>query len=320
MPIKKIIIPILRVILYPLVILTSPIFYLAAKTGIGIPWCRRLKFHPLAVHFYQPIPEYEEIPNTFFQTKQSFPGFKIDDTTIRQTLERLSLYSDECVWPEQPDTPSTYYAQNPHFGYSSACVLHSLIRAYNTKNIVEIGSGFSTMISMGALTKNYTENDYSLTCIEPYPNAAIQKMVQNNQGTMRLLTAKAEEVNPEHYLNLNANDILFIDSSHVSKLNSDVNFLYLNILPRLKKDVIIHIHDIYIPYEYPREHFFSRQKIFWNEQYFLQAFLTGNSAFEIILPNYYTQKDLSQDFQLAFRHYNPLTHRKSSSIWLRKIM
>jgi len=105
----------------------------------------------------------------------------------------------------------------------------------------------------------------------------------------------------------------------VSKLNSDVNYLYLQILPRLAKGVIVHIHDIYIPYEYPAVHFYGQQKIFWNEQYFLQAFLTNNRDFEIIMPGYFVQTDRNKDFQAAFPHYDPRKHRATSSFWLRKV-
>ncbi len=187
-----------------------------------------------------------------------------------------------------------------------------MIRAHHTRRVVEIGSGFSTLISLEALRKNVPDGSFQLTCVEPYPKNWLLKL------PIELCTAKAEDVDLNTYVSLEAGDILFIDSSHVAKLNSDVNFLYMRVLPRLKSGVIIHIHDIYIPYEYPRVHFTQKPSYYWNEQYVLQAFLSGNRDFEVLLPGYYAQTDLQAAFKSTFMSYNPAVHRATSSFWLRR--
>lgn len=308
---------ILEVLLWPFIIVSWPLLFFVTKTGLGIRLYRWLGLHPLLVHFYQPIPNYETVPLEYFRQKQKFPGFTISPELITRTLRSLSQFSHECSWPEHKQDRVPYYAQNPFFGYSSACLLHSIIRSAKTKKIVEVGSGFSTLISQEALSKNWPAGDWHLTCIEPYPKAMVRDLVRQHPSHITLLTQKAQEADLNIYTSLEANDILFIDSSHVSGLNSDVNFLFLQILPRLKHGVLVHIHDIYIPYEYPKEHFWGNHKLFWNEQYMLQAFLTNNKEVSIILPAFYTQKDMTAEFQNTFNNFDPQIHRPSSSFWMK---
>jgi predicted O-methyltransferase YrrM len=293
----------------PLVWLFAPLFYYAARTGVGMTLCRKWGFEPMRVHYYQPLPEYEHLSDTFFNTPQDLPGITIDRHHIQATLTRLSVYASECQWQEYATHEGEYYAQNSAFGYSSAALLHTMIRAHKTRRVVEIGSGFSTLISLAALRMN---GDFTLTCIEPYPKTWLRQL------PIDLRITKAEAVDLSVYTLLDAGDVLFIDSSHVAKLNSDVNFLVMRVLPRLKSGVIVHIHDIYIPYEYPRVHFTNKPSYYWNEQYVLQAFLSGNPHFEILMPGYYAQTEMQAAFKNAFAGYNPAVHRATSSFWLRR--
>ncbi len=315
---RKLISVLLNFIILPFIYVFAPLFRRAAITGVGIPRCRKFGFQPILIHYYQPVPEYESVPDEYFVDKQHFPGFSIHKNNVLLMLRNISAFAPECVWPEYVDKEGVYFSQNKSFGFSSAVLLHSLIRFYGTRHMVEIGSGYSTLISIEALKRNHPGSDFRLTCIEPHPPACLSNIGKTHFACIDIVTQKAENVEPAVYLRLRENDILFIDSSHVSKLNSDVNYLYLHILPRLAKGVIIHIHDIYIPYEYPRVHFYGQQKIFWNEQYLLQAFLTNNNEFEIIMPGYFVQADMSEGFRKAFPQYDPLKHRATSSFWLRK--
>jgi hypothetical protein len=314
----KIIIIALRILLVPIAFILSPFFSLIARTGVGISITRNFGFHPLRVHYYQPVPEYESVPDEFFIKKQKFPGFDMNIERVKETLEKLSGYAIECSWPEAKGRDGIYYSQNPSFGYSSAAILHAMIRSYSSKGVVEIGGGFSSLIALEALRKNSDNGNFSFKCIEPFPSEWLKDLAQESPDNIKLYIERAEKMDIEAYLDLKENDVLFIDSSHVSKLNSDVNYIYLQVLPRLAKGVIVHIHDIYIPYEYPRVHFYGLHKYFWNEQYMLQAFLTNNNDFEIILPGYYVQTDMRDDFQRVFPHYDPAIHRATSSLWLKK--
>lgn len=279
--------------------------------------CRRFKFHPVPIHFYHLVPEYELLPASYFQQKQDLPGVIMDMKAIQGCLNQLGQFSQECDWPENKTAAQPYYWKNPQFSYSSACVLHSIIRATQSRTVIEIGSGFSSMIAMAALKRNDPSEQFRMHCVEPYPAKWLTEM---SKPYLRLHAKPVQELPTDFFAQLEPNDILFIDSSHVSKLNSDVNFLFLRILPRLKKGVIVHIHDIYIPYEYPRAHFWGDMKIFWNEQYLLQAFLSGNKDFSIIFPGYLMQTDFTADFKKVFPRYDPAIHRATSSFWMKKIV
>jgi predicted O-methyltransferase YrrM len=308
----------LKAFLYPFIVLFAPLFYLAARMRVGISLCRKLGFEPLLVHFAEPIPDYEKIPASYFDTPQNLPGIHLDREKIISCVKTLGTYGAECHWPDQADTPGQYYTQNINFGYSSAILLYSMIRHFRCRSVIEIGSGFSTLISLEALSKNFPKNDFKLTFIEPYPRPWLHDVAARYPNTVEMITARAEELEVSRYLSLEAGDLLFIDSSHVAKLGSDVNFLFLQILPRLNPGVIVHIHDIYIPYEYPRAHFTGAVKHYWNEQYLLQALLAENPHFEIILPGFYVQHDLPEIFRASFPDYDQRVYRATSSFWLRR--
>jgi hypothetical protein len=98
---------------------------------------------------------------------------------------------------------------------------------------------------------------------------------------------------------LEAGDILFIDSSHVVKTGSDVNYLFLEVLPRLKPGVVIHVHDIFLPHEFPKAWVMDLH-LFWTEQYLLQAFLTHNAEFEVLFANAYMGARHQTEMQRTF--------------------
>lgn len=297
------------------VLLTAPIYYFVARTGIGAGLCRKFGFQPIRLHYYQPIPRYETLPDSIFTEPQALPGIPLDRDRFSAILKHLSEKSGEAQWPDKPGAPGQYYTNNDNFGFSSAALLHTMIRTHNSRKVIEIGGGFSTLISLHALRQNHGD-DFRFDCIEPYPWSWLEETLHAQSGA-RLLKKPVEQLDPDMLADLNENDILFIDSSHCVRLASDVNFLYLQVIPRLKPGVIVHIHDIYIPYEYPRVHFHGRQKLFWNEQYLLQALLTDNPRLEVILPGFFVQKDMENEFSAAFPAYEPAKHRRTSSFWMR---
>lgn len=298
--------------------LLAPLFALIARTGYGVGICRRFGFHPIRLHYYQPIPRYESVPETVFAERRDLPGIALDPERIRATLTKLAAYGAEASWPRTPQTSGTYSAANDNFGFSSAALLHAMIRAHNARRVIEIGGGYSSLISLAALEKNHGAQGYRFTCVEPYPSAWLRAAIAARPGAAELIEQGVEMLAPEDLAQLEANDILFIDSSHCVRLASDVNFLYLQVLPRLKAGVIVHIHDIYLPYEYPRVHFFGRNKMFWNEQYLLEALLSENPRWEVLLPGYLAQKDMEAEFRAAFPHYDSALDRRTSSFWLRR--
>lgn len=162
-----------------------------------------------------------------------------------------------------------------------ARLLYYYILKNKPKKIIEIGSGNSTLLIYNTLNKYNI--DCELICIEPYPPNFLYKLDENKK--IKLINKKLEQVDIELFKELSSNDILFIDSSHVAKLNSDVIFYFTKIFPILNTGVNIHIHDIFFPYEYP----WIKEGRFWNEQYFLYVFLQYNSKFIITFCNSYSE-------------------------------
>lgn len=311
---KRLLRGILKVILPVLVLPLAPVFALVARTGIGVDICRRFGFHPLRLHFYQPVPMYEQVPPEHFGRPLEHPGIDIDLERSRALLDRLAAFGAECRWPDAPAAPGVYYGGNDNFGFSSAALLHSMIRCHGTRRVIEVGSGFSSLIALAALKAN--GGDWRFTAIEPYPSRWLRESLAREGERAVLLQQPAQRAELALFDTLRENDLLFIDSSHVSRLASDVNFLFLQVLPQLRPGVLVHVHDIYLPYEYPAAHFFGPNKMFWNEQYLLQAVLAGNPDFEVLLPAFLAQSELGDAFERAFPAYNPQRHRKSSSFWM----
>lgn len=294
----------------------APVFALVARTGYGVAVCRRFGFHPLRVHFYQPVPRYETVPPAHFEQPLEHPGVEIDLDRARALLGRLAGFGGECRWPEAAGTPGTYHGGNGNFGFASAAMLHAMLRAHGSRRVIEVGGGYSSLISLAALQAN--GGDWRFTSIEPYPSEWLRAAIARAGANAELIERRAQDLAPSLFDALGGNDLLFIDSSHVSQLASDVNYLFLRVLPRLRPGVLVHVHDIYLPWEYPAAHFFGDNKLFWNEQYLLQAFLACNPDFEVLLPGFHAQGALAADFARAFPAYDPQRHRRSSSFWLRR--
>ena len=153
------------------------------------------------------------------------------------------------------------------------------------------------------------------TAIEPYPQNILKEGIEGIVGLTQLIEKPVQEVPVREFEKLEENDILFIDSSHVLKINSDVHYEYLEIFPKLKPGVIIHIHDIFLPMEYPSQ-WLNDRHWFWNEQYLLQAFLTFNNNFEVLHAGHYLSKTYGDEMK-SFSPY--FGNNLASSFWMRRI-
>ena len=150
-----------------------------------------------------------------------------------------------------------------------------------------------------------------MICIDPFPRDFVRNGLP---GLQSLITKKVQEIDLEFFSQLQSGDILFIDSSHTVKIGGDVNYLFLEVLPRLKPGVIVHVHDIFLPFEYRRD-WVQDEFRFWNEQYLLQAFLAFNSEFEVLLANAYLNHCHQEDLKAAFPN---LLSWASGSFWMRR--
>jgi hypothetical protein len=187
-----------------------------------------------------------------------------------------------------------------------------MIRHARPKRIIEVGSGYSSCVTLDT-NELFFDNSIDATFIEPTPDLLLSLIKEIDKQRMRLIPSNLQEVDIATFADLDANDILFIDSTHVSKVYSDVNRIFFEILPRLASGVLIHFHDIFYPFEYPRAWVYENRA--WNELYLLRAFLQYNSSFRVILFNTF----LEHFFRDYFAANMPLCLRNpGGSIWIQK--
>ncbi|MES2648330.1 MAG: class I SAM-dependent methyltransferase [Bacteroidota bacterium] len=230
-------------------------------------------------HYYSAIPDEACINKGTIDYKTIIPGVDLNEPFQLQLLEKLKLFYTPGLFPETKQENCRYYFDNDYFGYSDGICLHSLMMEYKPKRIVEIGSGFSSALMLETNDK-YFNGQIELTFIEPYPEERLLQLIRESETNL-VVKDFVQNTSDDIWDSLEENDILFIDSSHVSKYGSDVNHLFFYVLPRLKPGVIIHIHDVFFPFEYPFE--WLKQGRSWTEAYLLRSFLQYNDHFEIIL-------------------------------------
>jgi len=232
---------------------------------------------PILDHYYEPLFN----PNHLRYSLRKDRILNGINFNIKEQLEILNQfnYNEELEkFPQNKSKKTEFYYQNNSFGACEAQYLYNIVRFFKPKKIIEIGSGYSTLMAENAICANKNEElNYNCQhiCIEPYSFSWLENL------NVRVIRKRVEEVDVEIFKKLDKHDILFIDSSHIIRPQGDVLFEYLEILPILKSGVLVHIHDIFTPKDYLNEWILDEIKL-WNEQYLLEAFLTLNKEFKII--------------------------------------
>ncbi len=283
----------------------------------SFPFWQRLGLHITPKHFYEPVPDTTTLKDEIWRKDSEMVGVDIreqDQINLLSDLRRNFKEEYESLPRMATPVPYQYYIDNDSFKSVDGEVLYCMIRHFKPKRIIEIGSGYSTYLSAQGLLKNKKGGtNAELIAIEPYPSDTLKA---GFPGLSRLIIDKVQNVSLSEFNKLEKNDILLIDSSHVLKIGSDVQYEYLEILPRLKKGVIVHVHDIFSPSEYPREWVLGDYR-FWNEQYLLCAFLSFNSAFEVLWAGSYMHLKHPELLERAFNSYKPET-ASPASFWMRR--
>ena len=259
----------------------------------------RWGYHIRPIHYYEPIPDFRAITNEQITRRRPFPGIDFDWEGQLSLLKALAPYRDEL---HQLD----FDFDNDYFSGLDAAVYYALIRRLQPQGIIEIGGGHSTRIASQALARNGVGR---LTCVEPYPERRLLEV----ELAIDLVQQRVEDLDTEFFSGLGANDILFIDSSHTVKFGSDVCYEFLEVLPRLKPGVWIHVHDIFFPHDYPAEWLLNR-RLALNEQYLLEAFLSFNSSFVPRLANYWLALEHREDVEQLWPNA-----KVASSFWMQRV-
>jgi predicted O-methyltransferase YrrM len=245
---------------------------------------RPLFFWPSLVHFHSPVPDTRILSQEPTRSRL-WPEEAPEQVGLDwRGEEQLALVRDELarqepmLFPDEPtDDPTEFFASNPAFAPHDAWALQAMLRHLRPRRMVEVGSGWTTLIA-ARVNREHLDGEMRLTCIDPFPQEFIRGGVE---GISELVERPIEDGGQELFSELEAGDVLFIDSTHTVKTGGDVAFLFGEVVPRLRPGVTVHIHDIFLPGEYPQQWALSGWG--WNEQYLVQAFLTFNEEFEVVL-------------------------------------
>jgi hypothetical protein len=283
-------------------------------------WFERAGVHVTPVHFYMPIPDTRELAPSLWNRYSEMIGVRVGAVEQRELLSYfVARYRAEYnLLPFEPtDVPHQYWINNDAVTSVDGEILYCMVRDFKPQKILEIGSGKSTYLMAQAVRENGRANpEYScdFTVIDPYPNGVVRA---GFPGLTEVIPKKVQSVPLDRFTALGKNDILFIDSSHVLAIGSDVQYEFLELIPRLQKGVLVHIHDIFLPSEYPQE-WIRERCFFWTEQYLLQAFMAFNESFEVLWAGHYMHTSYSTELQSAFKSYNRKT-TLPGSFWIRRV-
>lgn len=266
----------------------------------------RLGVHVLPVHYYSPVASIAELERTqeVWAKRSSMAGINVDLDEQVATLERMCLAHQDEFRGNDVYRKAQAEGFGPGYGYIEAQALHGVLRSLKPRKVIEVGSGVSTVGMLAALRANEEETGqgFEITCVEPYPSAPLRAL-----SGVTLLAKRVQTVEVDLFETLGAGDLLFIDSSHVVRPGSDVNFLFLEVLPRLRAGTVVHIHDINFPYDYARA---TLQTFFqWSESSLLQAFLVNNSKARILFCLSMLHYDRPEALRRVFPEYRGQENR-----------
>lgn len=229
--------------------------------------------------FYSPLPDVELLTAREFQRVSDLAGLAMRlDRQLAFVRAELAAHLAEFRPPRRASGRDEYVVENPSYGLTDAAVLHAMVRHLRPARVVELGSGHSTLVAAAAGLANAVEGQpLRLDVYDPYPVAGLSSV----PGVTSLTPLGARDVPLSIFAELTENDVLFVDTTHTVKIGNDVTRIVLDILPVVKPGVVVHFHDIFLPYEYPR-HWVEDLGLYWSEQYLLQAFLAFNPHFEIV--------------------------------------
>ena len=268
-------------------------------------------------HYYSTIPLLKNIEseqNRIWKNdfESTIEGIDLHSVEQVKLVKKFSEYYSELPFKTDQTEVTRYKYDNSSYSFTDAIILYSFIRHFKPKRIIEIGSGHSSAVMLDT-NELFFNSSIKLTMIEPYPKRLNTLLRDSDNTNNTIIVDKVQNVDLNNFKSLNAGDILFVDSSHVVKTGSDVNHILFDILPNLKKGVYIHFHDIFYPFEYPKEWVLSGRH--WNENYFLKAFLMYNPSFKIKFFSDYMHRYYSDVFSDM-----PLTYKNTGgNLWLEKI-
>jgi predicted O-methyltransferase YrrM len=240
-----------------------------------------------AGHYYSPIPAEDDVLayiNSRVPPKMTLPGIELNGQGQLALLAEYAHFYKHLPFPEKKEPDCRYYYDNMWYFYSDAIFLYSFLRKNKPKRIIEVGSGFSSAVMLDTIDRCFPHRP-EITFIEPDPKRLKSLLRSDDEDHVRIIAKKIQEVPSGLFSSLESGDFLFVDSSHAVKCGSDLQRLLFDVLPLLPPGVFVHFHDVFYPFEYPPE--WLRAGRYWNEDYFLRAFLSYNCEWDIYFFNSY---------------------------------
>jgi len=270
-------------------------------------------------HYYSPIVSPAEVKaqedELFIIHSNEIPGIALNEQSQLHLLNNLVTNYSSIPFDREKKTGFRYHYHNNAYAYSDGIFLNLMMRHFRPKRIIEIGSGYSSVAMMDN-NELFFNNAIDITFIEPFPERFYSLCKPGDRDKNTIIVKNLQEVDLSLFETLGEGDFLFVDSTHVSKTGSDVNKILFQVLPLLKKGVIIHFHDIFYPFEYPKEWVLGWSGFGWNEIYLLKAFLMHNNNYEIVLFNTF----LEHFHEEWFRKNMPLClEDRGGALWIRKL-
>jgi len=267
-------------------------------------------------HFYSVIPNIEEVKNDENRIWKGIDTDGIDAIdlnvdTQRKLLKEISAYYSEIPFKDEIVGALRYHFNNPYYLYTDGIVLFGMLRHLKPKHVIEVGSGYSSALMLD-VNDNFFDSKINFGFIEPHTERLEKLINKGDKNAISILKHRVQDVDLGYFKSLKKNDILFIDSTHVSKCGSDLNYLLFEVLPILNEGVYIHFHDIFYPFEYPKEWVFKGYN--WNENYLLRAFLMNNKDYSIQVFAHYLHvhhSDVYKEMPLAYKN-------TGGNLWLKK--
>ena len=274
--------PLADALLVPLVYPAAALLKGIRRVGVQrLPRCRSalldVGVFPLRDHYYEPQFDFRADAEQLTRERE-LPGIDWNVPGQLALLERFTFATELAGIPQGRTATRSFHFDNGSFEAGDAEYWYQFIRTLKPRRLIEIGSGNSTLMAIAALTRNSGEDPgyrCDHVCIEPYEAPWLE------QTGVTVVRSKVEDLAPAFFARLEANDVLFIDSSHVIRPHGDVLFEFLELLPRLNPGVYVHVHDIFSPRHY-LERWLTEDVRFWNEQYLLEAFLSHNASWRVV--------------------------------------
>jgi len=292
-----------------LILLARKILWSSPETRKEI---QRHSINIIPANFYSNIPLIDEIENSFeYRAGQPeiYNSGVFDPQRIRSFIDDISVYAGEFSPPQDgdKDNPAGYFWKNPAFSYSDAMSYYCVLRHLRPDHVLEIGSGFSTLIADEALKRN---GHGRITLIEPYPKEFLRHLDTVDKIDERF----AQDIPLAELIELvESAGVWFIDSTHTVKIGSDCLYLYLKVMPAISTDLLVHSHDIFLPFGMPKLIALEKH-VYWTEQYLLYAYMLDNPKIEVVFGSAYVNRLMPDAMQTLMAGKYP---GGGGSLWYR---